>query len=364
MNLNAGAHDGIVDGDLIAVPQAIPSNDNPITVIPENDFNKVEGIVPQEELDKLTDSDVTFKLVTNGASKIVDLKDVEAEILSNNTMDTGTAETINASFEGLFDGPVKLQAYTKSPSKTNLAYALKHMKLTIAKEEATLITNFQLLIDQPIATSISFMEDMLANYIPTVESGVMANRGLAIGLKDKLEASKNVVYPAGDDFINLLRMDMNTVDASSIRELKSDTFVGAIEGIKKILQYPYFNAFAHGTLNGEDLEHSTSHEAKAKYAGAFFGIFDLIKLYESGDILDRIDTAVDLAKERIDQLKTIQQDSDKLRTDVNAINKFLVDESKNLQDCFFDIDHLGHIVNSLSVFNVVSKELLTIFSML
>lgn len=370
MGLNADVLDDlpdtpIVDGDLIAQPSDIPKSKESITIVPENDEVKAEGPIPQEQLEKLPTMDVAFKIVEDGQSKVVQLRDVEAEILAQESINRHGAEYISAAFEDFLSGPVRLNEFTVGLSKTHYAYSIKQMGSRIAKEEAAVVSNFQLLIDQPLNDAKVILEQLVASYIPAVRSMLYDLRGQTLGLAEKLAANKNVVVPMENQFVNLLKVDLRVLDASKIEGLTIDVkkIDAAVKSIQELIKCPFVNALIWTVLEGKTYSNVQDSTSRLSYMGCALTIMDLVKFFSS-DVESIIDEMVTASEEAIKCLLDVQSKSDQHKDKPEAIRAYINEAMPCLQECFKTVSQTTHLVNDLAKLSFSSSCLIEFYASL
>jgi len=370
MGLNADVLDDlpdtpIVDGDLIAPPSDIPKSKESITIVPENDEVKAEGPIPQEQLEKLPTMDVAFKLVEDGQSKVVQLKDVESEILAQESINRHGAEYISAAFEGFLSGPVRLNEFTVGLSKTNYGYAVKQMATAVAKEEAAVVSNFQLLIDQPLSDAKAILEQLVASYIPAVRSMLYELRGQTLGLNEKLAANKNVVVPMEGQFVNLLKVDLRSLDASKMEGLSIDVkkLDASVRSIQQLLKCPWVNALVWSALEGKGFDNVKNPETRMSYIDCPLTVVELVKFFSS-DIDAIIDEVVKDSQEAIQCLSDVQVKSDEHKDKPEAIKAYINEAMPTMQGCFKTVSSTAHFVNDLAKLSFSSSCLFDFYASL
>lgn len=365
MSLNDNVMDDIEElpvaqDEVVKMPGSLPvAAKEPLTVVPQDKDHRTSRLIPQEEIDKLPLADAKIQLVENGHRKLVDLKQVQSQVLGEESMCKASAQYVATAFEGLLDTPVPLGYYTRSPTKTNLNHVKKYMEGCLAKEEAILIDNFTLLVSGPLDDMTNSLTNLENTYLDAVRRSTVDCQAMAIELKGRLDGLKNVVFTDGKEFVNLLKVDLLSVDLSNVKDLKSSTFVKALDGLREVMKCPYFNAAVHCVMQNKSYSEILSTSAAMQCMNNAFTVADVVAFYVSTEALSRLfEEATQRAKDRLQELEKLRDEIPAAATKAEDIQKFLVMNSKTLQNIYNDVGHLSYATNSFSLFNLVCKDIL------
>lgn len=368
MNLNDGVLDDledapIIDGSLIIPPAGgeLPMAD-PITLEVDLDNKQEQDILPETDVAALPAMDIALKLVKDGQEKVISLKAVENEILAQESMSRSSAEYVSASFESIFSGPVKLSEFTISPSKTNLDYVKKHMKQTIALEEAAVVTNFQLLLEQPLADAKDMYSRILVSYLPTIYAQISDMRGLVLKFAEGIGNNKNSVFPNGENtFINIGTADFSAIKVTSV---PNEAACGNLGALQKILKKPHLTAFVHAVMDGKTFPEAISTEYHPTYMGVPTTVQDLLKFY-SGDVRSYIEHLESVCTAQFQYLNDLAENVKREEAAPDPTSGIsLSGGMPSIQDAFAILDRAMNLIHQLSLLNYNAKGFMTYISTL
>lgn len=301
MAINDGVLDdlennGVVDNDLVLAPgdNAVPSNAAVVTV--NTDTSKQDSsILSDESKDKLLNSVVTFKLVEDGHTKLINLKDVENNILGQEAMDQKAAAYIENSFGNFVTESFPIQMFSEKPTGINFSKACKFMKTRIAQEEAEVVSNYELLLNnfqdvvEVVEKSMSSLE-VLKDLLETV-------RYENTDLLQLLKENKNLVVPYENKFINIVNEPIGSFDFKLIQlpNVDSGLIASYLESIKSILD----QCLQLRTHILEKIQRPSSPEAPV-------AIIDLVEYY-SHDRWEQFENLEEDFKKHIERLKEIKE---------------------------------------------------------
>ena len=167
--------DDNVNTDIVKEPGSTSAGDPGVII--ENKtpgVKKSETPLTPEQLLAITDSGTQFNIVTDGVSRIVELKEIQEQIISNESINQTDASYINDVFGNLFNNRLSLEEFTTLPSKTNFLYVKNFMRNKIAMEHEAAEVKFKRFVDSNLRlihealelTEINFtssMTDMLSS---------------------------------------------------------------------------------------------------------------------------------------------------------------------------------------------------------
>lgn len=368
MNLNSGVLDDIEDAPIVDNAVVVaplvgqkPIGD-PITVEVDMDDVKKEDTATDEDIAKLPSMDVSLKLVEDGQSKVLALKEVEQEILGQECISKDIAQYVSVSFESIFSGHVKLSEFTQSPSKTNFDYVKKHMKEAIALEEASLVSNFQLLLEQPLSDAKDAFGRILSSYIPTIDAQLFEMRALVLKYAEAIGNNKNSVFPNGDNtFINLATADFSAINKVAVQNKAA---LGNLVAIQKILTKPATITFVHAVNDAKAYPEAISTEFHPTYMGSVTTVQDLLKFYGS-DVQSYVEHLEIVCAEQFSHLNELSEQV-KVQTAVIDAEKniSLSAAMPGIQDAFTVLHRAMHLIQQLSLLNYNAKGFMEYISTL
>ena len=206
---------GVVDNDLIVAPgqQTLPAN-NAIVNVNTNTHNQESSVLSKEDTEKLLNSNIQFKLVEDGHTKLIDLKDVENNIMGQESMDQKAAAYIDQTFGNYVTESFPIQMFSEKPTGVNFKHACKFMKSRIAQEEAQVISNYEILLNS-FNDTIEIVEKSTA-YLKLLKDLLEVIRCENTDLKQHLQDNKNLVYPYENEFINIVNAPLGSFDINKM----------------------------------------------------------------------------------------------------------------------------------------------------
>lgn len=361
-----GGNDGVDPEGVIQTPAIMNQVDETVTIVAQDiAVNQVENLTP-DAMAKLPTMDVAFQVVSDGVTKVIDLKDVESEILAHESICQSQAENIHAVFENFVGVQVRLSEFTKSPTKTNLAYTKKFMKTRIAKEEASVVAKFQVLIDQPLEDGKNIISNLVANYLPTIYGDLFQLKTQALGLNEALKVNKNLVVPYDQGFTNVATIAFTELDFTKLNMAGIDVnqLNQVVQNIVHASQYNHLTSFIHGCIGCMSLDYIFSNEAKVDYAGKPLTAVQLVQFYQSDLAQTYVHDAVEMAEQAVRELEAIQEASDKHKDSFDGINNYLIAEGTNIQATLKGVHNLVHIAAGMLQLNLNAAALFAFFSKL
>ena len=368
MNLNEGILDefsdsSLIDNDLVKLPGSVKEPVNAITIIATDDPMQGGNLVPKEVIEKLPELDVTLKVITDGQEKVLTLKEVQDEILSDNSISKESAQYVQSSFSTLFDGPIKLHEFTEGKSKTNFDYVTRHMRRTITTEEIAIASNIQLLLSTPLAEAKSTFDCLLKECIPAVIQQCQDMQSFVVSHVEAIMQSKDVVFPYSDNtFVNIKTTDFTTIDATKFDSMDS-VVRNQMTALGLLFKDPALTTFIHCVKDNCAVTEAVSEEFHPTYSGSDITGEDLLKFYSVS-----IDTYIEYLQELCEtQLKFLNGLSDNSSTYIESpevMNAFLAESLPAIQTAFATLRRSIKMVNNISVLNFNASGYIKFLSLL
>lgn len=365
MALNDNAMDDLgeppQDIDLIQQPSPIPKNHQAIVMTPAKNM---EGeIMSDEDLAKLPSMDVSFKLVENGQAKIVNLEEVEQEILGQESIGKLSAETASLAFESLFDGPVKLNHFTQTPSQTNYAYVKRHMREQIALEEINVALAMNVFLDQPLEDGYCLYKNINENYIPTLRSDAFYLTAACMAVKKIIDTTKDTVYPMGETFVDLAKVDLIKLDISQVQNLQANTTVlaNAVKTLQLAMDDHFFTGFVHAIIQGRGTAYGMTRDAGIEYYGQTLTVGDLIAFYQNMESNACFNYMQEQAEQGLANMQKLQDSGKVDQSSRDSINAFLLEHSETIHDGIKSLHLLTHAIRGMGFMNLAAKALFEFF---
>lgn len=208
-------NNGVVDNDLIVAPgqQTLPEN-NTIVNVNTNTDNQESTVLTKEDTEKLLNSTIQFKLVEDGHTKLIDLKDVENNIMGQESMDQKAAAYIDQTFGNYVTESFPIQMFSEKPTGVNFKHACNFMKTRIAQEEAQVISNYEILLNS-FNDTIEIVEKS-TTYLKLLKDLLEVVRSENTDLNQQLQDNKNLVYPYENEFINIVNAPLGSFDINKL----------------------------------------------------------------------------------------------------------------------------------------------------
>lgn len=353
MALNDGVLDDldnnnpVLDNDIVQLPQGSNVPKESMTILVDN--SQKESVIPPEEMAKLPEMDVAIKLVEDNQEKVVQLSEIEEEIIGDSTMSQSKAELVNASFEGFLSGSVKLVEFTQAPSKTNVGYAKSFMRKAIAKEEAAVVSSYQLLIEQPLTDAKEMFMRLSTSYVPAICDQLSWLQCQNADLKQKLVECKDSIFPTEDgEFTNITLMDLS--ESPSINCEVSANFTA----LRQLLKHHDVHSFVLSIKNGKSVQDALSMDAIKEYAGIPVTTVDLLDFYAT-DIRSQLTLISELSQEYFAKLNQIQEEAMKNMVTSEQSNKYISQTMPDLEESFAYLSRALTLLHRLSLLNYNSK---------
>jgi hypothetical protein len=354
MSLNAGVLDDLEDNDGITAPSAATGGGEPITIVPSSPIDPVTSELTEQELTTLPSKDVSFKLVNDGVTKVVSLKEVEQDIIGAESIDKTGFEKACISFESLADGPVSVAEFTNTPSQVNYGYVKRNVKQIIATEEANLVSNYVVFIDKPLEEACGKLGRFKDAYIPRIESLLYELKAEALDFKENIRSNKKTMMQYGNEFVNITDFNIMELDVSKIvsDNVKLAELTGYVKGIQNAMSNVAFNGYVHGMINDGNGSDTSNI---GKYMGFGFTSINLTDFLLS-NVQDDLDAKVRKAEESTLVLMKLQEDSKKVIGANEVTSKFISDNIDVCSKAYEDIERLSHLISSLTLLLFCGKE--------
>ena len=367
--------DGIDTTDLDGVVPPSPINKTQIPVVLETNVDNPQPDSPEvtpEFLEALPEMDVSFKIVSDQAEKLVDMETIEGDIIGDDTISQPKAEELGMAFESFFKGPIRLNEFTKTPSKVNFQYAKKHMAGSIKLAQESLVSSFGLFVDEPLNCSIQALEKIREVYLPDIQERCAFLQSAAVAIlpqfstnKDLVVPYKDVRTPGVDSFVNIGTMDIMLLDIDCILSPKKDLTVikAAVQNIQNLLSKNHvLRSLLWSSTQDGSLEACMTPEAQIKSAGFTTSINGLFTFF-AHPLLNRLfDDLDESLYENIEAVKKVQEDGLKIQGDVKLVQDFVVSNGKELQALNKAMHEFCGVVSTLLLLIPNVSELAEVFT--
>lgn len=369
MSLNEGVMDDIEDNDLVGdgtihTPNTTPAQQGSVNILVKSD-DVTEDVtkLSEDQLKKLPLLDTTFQLVNDNVSKVVDLQDVESSILARESIDKSGAKLVDEVFTNLFSKGVSLEEFTRNPSMTNFQYVKNHMKNRIAQESNNLIASFQLFLDQPLNDAKEILNGLTNNYIDALVSEIQTLQNELVDFQQTIQQNKNTVVQYGTDFVNLSTLDIGSIDFSKVSGTVCDNrkLSQAAANIKQLFGSLMFKLFLFSTIDSKPVENIFDRGLYLEYSSKPITIIELSQFFTNTNTIDNLRSLVVFVKDNISVIDKVQSESDKHKVSPEAINAYLIENNKEIQDMIVSVQSICYIVSHTSQLVLNSKAIFDYF---
>lgn len=324
---------GVVDNDVVLPPGQKPTTTGSAVInVNDNPAKTPSTILTPEAEEKLLNSDINFKLVTDGHAKIVSLKDVEADIIGQECVSQKTALFVDNVFGNYITESMPLNLFTAQPTRVNFTSLKSFMKARIAQEEEVLVSNFSILLNN--FDEILAITEKTPTYLEVLRCLLHSVRFDNVDFFENIRTNKNVVISYKEEFINILKHPICQLDLASISIVNVDT--GAIakylEAIVKVSMVYLPN------LNKEAIT-----------------IQSLLNFYEQDLWTLYFEDLQKEFEEKCEELKKIKDEFS--QHDVRSIELFLAEKSGEVAEINNFIFKKVKLINDLTLLTVPVKAL-------
>ena len=187
---------------------------NDPSVIPNADITSVsDGPLGANIPNELPDFDAKFKLVQDGATKVVDYKTIENMLLGEKKVGQDMAAHIEEETEGaLAAEDLAVTQYTKEPSTVNFAKTVEVVKAKISRETETLNANASTVIAEFITAKIAAIaEYATTGYSATVSAINSFRSGKAAEVAGILNTKNRLVKASDNSFVDIGKINLKEV---------------------------------------------------------------------------------------------------------------------------------------------------------
>lgn len=249
--LNDLDQDANIDEKLILEPQDTNKNKQAVLITAKNELVGDEVTeLSEQDLVKLVESDVSFKIVGQKMDKIEELEEVESMLIGQESISKYDARIVLESLSEIHQTKISLEEYTVTRTNTNYQYTLKlltgeihNLKDAASKEYIEYMANNLVNVSKMLAYGV----DRCTYLSELLEQLTYGHTALLAGMAK--DTNKNLVIRYDDSFKHMGRL--------SLKEVSVDK-AGAIEigQTKQIIDYRVL--LGHMVELGKILEHELS----------------------------------------------------------------------------------------------------------
>lgn len=300
-------------------------------------------------LGQLPKMDVSFKMVQDGASKIVELEDVQTEISSSETISQTNAELVSTAFEGFFD-QVRLSEFTRAPSKTNLAFTKRYMERHVQLAKEDFHSKFKSFLDDPLDDTIDLIEKLEEDYIPLITEEYAKLQASATLLKDAIRNNKHLILADGYEFVDLRKLSLQD-PLGAIKLLNKPewkTLVCAHANFQVMWkEYGVLRSVLVGVLNKKSLQEVFEYEHMGSSNMATIGICELADILGSTHLLDLLNQMHTFVCSTVEKVEALKEQGKSLMEDQEKSQAFVVENGKDIQAMAAALHHYSEAVATL-----------------
>jgi hypothetical protein len=338
---------GVIDNDIIKAPSPIEGNKQKINIISKTqDVDSSVTAMSESELSKLPNLDISFQLVKDNASKIVEFENVEASILAQESISRLEASTVDDVFKNLLNLNIKLEEFTTKPSKTNYNYTLNFMKYKIANEQHNMVSNFKIFFEEPINNASEILNKINKEYLDVCYSLFKDIYNANKGCLESVFNNKNNVIIYNNKFTDITTVSLKQLDVSKIdMELDNkEELSKAVENIKTLFKDNIFNSFILGSLDGKSALDSLDYQSILQYSVVEVDGRMLFKIFNTSTIIDNIQQLKDIVQNNINRIIELRENFNYSLDDYSKVNSFLIKNNLEIQTLINSIKNISSLV--------------------
>ena len=327
--------DTLVDDDIVKSSPITQPNNNATVIIPTTNVIDSEAtIIPQEKMDEIINSDVSFKTLQNGVETITQLQDVEKEFLATESIDQNSAKYLNEFIPDLLT-TISLEEFTKTPSKTNYQLVTKLLKKKIALEQEEIKTNFLVFMKQSLHDVKEVLEHIKEDYLQTFLSDMYNMAKIAERVVVDVSANKNTIVPYANgehiEFLDIAELDLLKLDFGNL-QLK-DTSIKQLSAYKAAIELIISNTGIKTLIvlanDAQVIQFPVTKEFMVHANEATVNLLYLAKFFNSSHLRDYVESLgpkIDDLILKLEQLKSLFDE----QVDYQGVRQFLVDHSAEI----------------------------------
>lgn len=170
----------------------------------------------QEEIEQIPNWAAQINLIEEDSSRLVSMKEVQADILGGEQMSLEKAENVDATFENFFTPSNPKQGFSTYDSKVGLAYAMRFMDKKIKATHEDVIQRLHAYSENEIPQA---QIDLAALKEDRVHDTICAIRTTVDRLQEATPKLVNavIVLPFSDQrFINMFKEDLSALDINDL----------------------------------------------------------------------------------------------------------------------------------------------------
>lgn len=310
---------------------------------------KTEDPEAKSLLQKLPKLNASFMFVQQGATKITELEDVASEIMDSDQISQSEAELVSTAFEGFFD-QVRLSEFTRTPSKTNLAFTKRFIQSKISLAKESFHSKFKTFLEEPLDDAQDVLEELQEEYIPALRQELAKLQASATLLKEQVIANPNLILADGYEFLDLKKVALQEpVKAIHLlRKPEWKTLACALLNFQAMWkEYGVLRAIMVGVLQKKTLKEIFSYEYMAESTLSMFNAVEFTEIMASTYLMDIIDGMYADVCEHIANVEKIREDGKSIMEDPEKSQTYIVENGKEIQEMAASFHHYSEAVATM-----------------
>lgn len=315
-------------------------------------------------ISKLPNMDVSFKLVSDGATKVVELEDVASEITGKGNISQSDAENVAVTFEG-FLNHVRLAEFTRCPSKTNYVYSTKFMERSIKIAKEDFQSKFQVFLENPVHDAMEVAEKLVEDYIPSLEVEWCDLQSFALSVKESIVSNKNLVVMVKGVLTDLRKVSLQDLLFAEAQFNSDDmaTSKKALENFQALWkEYGVLRSIVTGVQKNLPIEQIFSSEHMMLSMTANLNICELAEVLSSTYTLDIISSMRSKLIEVGEKAEQVKDDGKSVMDDQVASLKYIIENGKDIHNLAESIHRFTEAIVTLLMLIPNAKHLLLLFA--
>jgi len=367
MSLNDEATDDldntIVDDDIVHSSPVVPVQDKTTTIIVDERAKPIESTpLTEEQVKAITDTNVQFNLIEDNVSKVVDLQDIEKEFLAQESIDRHMAEYLDSQFQGLLGTKISIEEYTRIPSRTNLDLTRRHVKLSIAHEEAQVVDTFNSFTIKSLHDTGEVLKVLKEKYLYDFSNQVRQLAKLSENVIANVSQSKNTIVPYQNgehiEFVDIADLDLVKLDFANLKlEAPSIDQLSCYKAnIASILTNSNIKTLITLVIDSGRVSYPVDHEVINLAMTRPISLLTLAKFFNNKALIEFVDSFDSTLSDCLTTIEQVKQDVTTLDS-FDKLRAYLIEHSMDIHTAIHQAMQLVCHVNNVSMMALNVKTL-------
>lgn len=353
----------LVDDDVVHSSPVVPVQDKSTTIIVDDRTKPLEGTgVTEEQVQAITDTNVQFKIIEDNVTKVVDLQDVEKEFLAQESIDRNMAEYLDSQFTGLLGNKIAIEEYTRTPSRTNLEMTKRHVKLSVAQEEAQVVDSFNSFTMKSLGDTAEILEVLKEKYLFDFSTNVAELARLSENVIANISESKNTIVPYQNgehvEFVDIADLDLVKLDFANLK-LEAPTIDKLSmykANIASVLANSNIKTLITLVIDCGRVSYPVDHEIINLAMTKPISLLTLAKFFNNKALIEFVDSFDSRISDCLSVIEQVKQDTATLDT-FEKLREYLVTHSAEIHNAIHQALQMVCHVNNVSIIALNVKEL-------